>query len=106
MTKTNHSIFEYSKEIEKKLPTAIHAILGLNVTGVSKIEQGVMNYVFKIETEEGLLLARVFGKKDAVDVDKLQWIDQQLEQKEINRSKVLGYSKSDEFFPHGFMISE
>ena len=106
MTKTNHPIFEYSKEIEKKLPAAIHAIVGLNVTGVNKIENGVMNYVFKIETEDGLLLARVFGKKDTVDIDKLLWIDQQLEQNGINHSKVLGYSKSGEFFPHGFMISE
>lgn len=106
MTKTNQPIFEYSKEIEKKLPMAIHAILGLNVTRVNKMEQGVMNYVFKIETEKGLLLARVFGRKDTVDIDKLRWIDQLLEQNEIPRAKMLGYSKSDEFFPYGFMISE
>jgi len=106
MIKTNHPIFEYSNEIEKKLPAAIYAILGLNVTGVHKMEQGVMNYVFKIETEKGLLLARVFGRNDAVDIDKLLWIDQQLERNGIRRSGVLGYSKSDELFPYGYMITE
>ena len=65
MKQANKSIFEYSKDIDKKLPSVINTILGLKVIGLERIEQGVMNYVFKVETEGGLVLARVFGKKDA-----------------------------------------
>lgn len=106
MHKLNKPIFEYSKDIDKKLPDAIKSILGIAVLGLERIEQGAMNYAFKIETEGDPLLVRVFGKKDTVDIDKLVWINQQLEDAQINTPEILGYSVTDEFFPYGFMIAE
>jgi len=106
MKQTNESIFKYSTNIDKKLLLAIKKVLGIKVKRVEKIAQGSMNYSFKVETEEDLVLARVFGKKDAVDINKLLWINKQLEKNQIKHPKILGYSVTDEFFPYGFMLTK
>jgi aminoglycoside phosphotransferase (APT) family kinase protein len=106
MKQSDTSIFEYSKDIDKKLPSVVEGILGVKVIGVERIEQGIMNYSFKVETEDTLLLARVFGKKDVVDINTLLWINTKLEENNISYPKILGYSMTDEFFPYGYMVLE
>lgn len=106
MKKTKESIFKYSTEIDKKLPLVIKKVLGIKVKRVQRIAQGIMNYSFKIETEKDLVLARIFGKKDVVDIAKLLWINKQLEKNQIKHPKIMGYSVTDEFFPYGFMLTE
>jgi len=70
------------------------------------MSHGEVNYVYKVVTEKGSFLAKVFRNRNWPEKGKLPWIEHQLQKYNIPHAKILFYSKSAKPFRFGFMISE
>ena len=99
-------ILESSPEIDIKVKNVIPEVLGVKVKSVERINQGEVNYVYKVKTENQTFLVRVARYKDWPDIEKLTWIFKNLAEKGIAHPKVLFSDTSSKYFKFGFMISE
>jgi Ser/Thr protein kinase RdoA (MazF antagonist) len=97
-------IYKYDKTIDSKVAEAVSKILKVQVFNCTKFPKGEVNHVYKIETNKGNFVARVFRYRDWPEKDKLPWIEKQLAKSKIPHAKILYYSRSDRFFPNGLMI--
>jgi len=73
---------------------------------LQKIEEGIINHVYKLETEDGPRILRVFATSGWPQIDTAKWIDESLGTEGITHGKLLHAESADENFPYGFMISE
>ena len=64
-------ILEYSPEIDEKIAEVVSRVLNEKVKDVKRINQGEVNYVYKVETEKQTVLVRVARYKDWPDIGKL-----------------------------------
>ncbi len=99
-------ILEYSPEIDEKIAEVVSRVLNEKVKDVKRINQGEVNYVYKVETEKQTVLVRVARYKDWPDIGKLTWIFKKLAEKGIAHPKVLFSDTSSEYFKFGFLISK
>lgn len=99
-------IFRYNKGIDRQIAAASSKVVGVTVKSVVKMSHGEVNHVYKIIAHEGVYLARIFRHKDWQEKGKLQWVEKQLTLHKIQHAKILYYSQSNKFFPHGFMVTE
>lgn len=99
-------IFRYKKFIDAKIKTAAAGAIKVLVTDAQKIQMGEYNYVYKVLTSRGPVLARVFRRKYWPEAGKLQWIEKQLRKQHIPHAKILYYSRDSGYFPNGFMVTE
>ena len=96
----------FKKSIEPKIKTAVSAVLHTSVFSMKRMTYGEINYVCAVTTDKGKFIVRVFGYKDKPEPGKLEWIEKQLVKHRIPHAKLIYYSRSSEYFPYGFMISE
>lgn len=99
-------IFEYTPAIDKKIGLAVADILHTEVLDVARIEKGVVNHVYKIETANGPVIARVFSRKGWPEAEKLQWIERELSAHDIPHAKLRYLTREQTHFPYGFMVVE
>jgi Ser/Thr protein kinase RdoA (MazF antagonist) len=99
-------IFKYNKKIDSDIILAIAEVLKVKVKKAIKMKHGEVNHTYKIITEEGNFLARIFKNKAWPEKGKLQWIEKQLVKYKIRHAKILYYSSRNNFFPYGFMVTE
>lgn len=99
-------IFEYSPAIDIKIKSVIPEVLGVKVKSLERISQGEVNYVYKIKTENQIVLARIARYKNWPDINKIKWIFNKLEEKGILHPKILFSDTSSEYFRFGFIITE
>lgn len=99
-------ILEYSKSIPRKIPEVIRETMNLRVKSVKRLKGGEANYSFRVDTNDGLIIVRVF-RYDSWPVEKnLRFVEKQLEVLGIRQSKIIHFDDSDNFFQNGFMIGE
>ncbi len=91
---------------EYDIKLAISKVLNIDVTIISKIEEGEVNHVYKVQTNAGNFVARIFRHSHWPEPGKLEWIEKQLTLHKIPHPKTIFYSRSQEHFSNGFMISE
>src|SRR3972149_7304253 len=99
-------IFEHSPAIDIKVKNVIPEVLGVKVKSIERINQGEVNYVYKIKTENQIVLARISRYKNWPDINKLKWIFNKLEEKGILHPKILFSDTSSKYFRFGFIITE
>src|SRR3989344_2035694 len=99
-------LFRYKKSLDKEIGNAVAKSLKVNVLNVSKIKSGEVNHVYKIETDKKALLARVFRYDNWPEDGKLRWIDRQFTKYNIPHAKLLYLTRSDKWFPNGFMVTD
>lgn len=85
---------------------AANAVLQKDIKLATRIEKGEFNQVFIVETDSERFVMRVFRHGHWPEDGKLLWIENQLTAYSIPHAKVIYYSRSNDYFPHGFMIIE
>lgn len=100
------NIYNYKASINKRIARAVEHVLRAKVLDVAKMGHGEINYVYRINTDKGAVIARVFRYENHPADGMLQWIEKQLTKRNIRHAKLLYYSRDSKFFPNGFMVSE
>lgn len=98
-------IFPYSREIDSQIISATARALGVSATSAERISRGEYNYVYRVATEHGLVVARVFSYKYWPE-DTYGWITGELTRVGVPHAKLLFYTREAQDFPLGFMIME
>lgn len=91
---------------EPDVARAAAAALGAAVLGVERLTHGDINRVYKVETPGRAFVLKVFSRRDWPEDGKLPWVEARLAARAVPRAKLLHYTRGDEFFPHGFSLSE
>ena len=99
-------ILEYSPEIDIKIEKVVLEVLGVKVKSLERIREGEVNYVYKVKTENQIILFRIARYKDWPDIEKLTWIFKKLAKNSLTHPKVLFSDTSSKYFKFGFIISE
>jgi Ser/Thr protein kinase RdoA (MazF antagonist) len=93
-------------DMEDTVRSAVDQTLHTKVLSVSKIDKGEFNKVFKVETQDKIIIARVFRHSHWPEEGKVQWIEEALLKNNIPHAKVLHYSRDNQYFDNGFMLTE
>lgn len=102
----NEPYLEYSEDIDKKIIKAIKDDLHVHVLSSDRLTGGEFNYSYKITTENGVWIARVFRERNSPTDSKLEWIEKQLSAHQISHAKMIYYSRNQKHFPYGYMVQE
>ena len=98
-----NDVLKYTPKMDKDLVEIVETSeVAIRITKPN----GSMNHVFKVETDRGAIVARIFAKKDFPDCRKLLWIHKTLLKKNIDVPKILYCSKGQTPFRYGFMLME
>lgn len=98
--------FTYKKSIDTKVIKAASQILDTPIISSKKINQGITNHVYKIESQKGKFLVKVFRNKHWPEDGKLEWIEKQLRKHKVPHAKMVYYSRENKYFRYGLMITE
>ncbi|MBI4999307.1 aminoglycoside phosphotransferase family protein, partial [Candidatus Gottesmanbacteria bacterium] len=71
-----------------------------------KLKGGEINYSFKIETDTGFVLMRVFRYDSWPKEDTLRFVEEKLKKLGIRQSKIIYLDSSNKYFQNGFMVAE
>lgn len=99
-------VFKYNSEIDNKVKIAVAETLGMSVVSVSKIQEGEVNHVYKINTDKGEFIARIFSSPDWPEIKALELIDKKLTKKNILHADIIYSDKSSKYFPNGFVVDK
>ncbi len=98
--------FLYNKSIDQKVVRAATEVLKTSVDSIKKINQGVVNHVYKVSTSTDIFIVKVFRYRYWPEDGKLEWIEKQMRKHHVPHAKVIYYSRASKYFPYGFMVSE
>lgn len=98
--------FTYKKSIDTKVIKAASQILNVKVISSKKINQGIVNHVYKVVTDDGIYIVKVFRNQHWPEDGKLEWVEKQLQKHKIPHAKMVYYSREAKYFPYGLMITE
>ena len=101
-----NDVLKYTPKMDKDLVEIVETLRKCKVIRITKFANGSMNHVFKVETDRGAIVARIFAKKDFPDCRKLLWIHKTLLKRNISVPKILYCSKEQTPFRYGFMLLE
>ena len=88
------------------LKKAIESDTKYKVGRIKELAGGSMNYVFKVETNQGTVVARIFAKKDFPDCKKLLWIDKALKRAGVDTAGIIFITRKNKPFRFGYMLTE
>ena len=92
--------------VEADVKRAAASVTGAPVLGVERLTHGDTNHVYKVETPGRAYVLKVFSRRGWPEGGKLPWVEARLDAHAVPRAKLLHYTRRDEFFPHGFSLSE
>lgn len=99
-------VFRYSPQIDKDVPKAVEESLKVKVHSIQKLTHGEVNHVYKVETENGTVVIRIFRRKYWPDIRRVRSIEKLLEQVSGIHPKTLFLTDEANIFPNGFMITQ
>jgi Ser/Thr protein kinase RdoA (MazF antagonist) len=102
----DEQLLEHSSDIDARIPQAIEAVLDAQVIGVDKMVRGDVNIVYRVSTDNGEYIIRVFRRKQSPDGDKLAFIESAFDRLGIRHAKTLFYTRDTALFKYGYMIAE
>ncbi|MFH0937134.1 MAG: aminoglycoside phosphotransferase family protein [Candidatus Daviesbacteria bacterium] len=97
---------KYSENLDKIIVKAIENDLKVFVILAEKLTTGEFNYSYKIKTDKGFLLARVFRERNSPENGKLEWLEEKLTEHNIPHAKTLSYTRDSTYFSYGYMVQE
>ncbi len=101
-----NDLLPYDESMIDDVKTTVEKILNCKAEKVTKFVTGTMNHVFKIETDESVVVARIFGKQNFPNCEKLIWVDDILRTHDISTARILHCEKGQIPFKHGYMLME
>lgn len=90
----------------ESLKIAIESDTEYKVNQIRQLAGGSMNYVFKVETNQGAVVARIFAKKYFPDDKKLLWIDKALKRARVDVAGIIVCTRKNKPFRFGYMLTE
>lgn len=99
-------VFRHSETVDKNVAKAIECDLHTSVKSVNRLTNGEFNYVYKVETENGAVVARVFRQRNSPVDGKIEWIEEQLTLHAVPHAKTLFLTRENTFFDFGYMAQE
>lgn len=97
---------KYSPDLDVQVRDVMERSLGVKVDSVQKLDGGIVNHTFRLETVNGPKIFRVFANKNWPEEKTVRWVDASLEKAGIRRGKLEHFESGGENFPNGFMVSE
>jgi aminoglycoside phosphotransferase (APT) family kinase protein len=97
---------QLTEEVDSKIPLAVESALGVKVLSTEWIKLGIVNRVFRVETDGGSFVVKVFRSRTWPEDGKLQWVEKQLLKLGILHPRIVFFSRDASVFPNGFMITE
>ena len=97
---------QLTEEIDASVPEAVECALGLKVLSTQWIKRGIINRVYRVETDGGRFVVKVFRSRMWPEEGKLEWIEKQLAGLDILYPRTIFSSRDSSVFPSGFMIAE
>ena len=98
---------QLTEEIDASVPEAVESALGVKVLSTARIKLGIINRVYRVETDGGRFVVKVFRSRMWPEEGKLEWIEKQLAGLGILHPRMIFSSPRDaSLFPNGFTISE
>jgi aminoglycoside phosphotransferase (APT) family kinase protein len=92
--------------VDSKIPRAVECALGVKVLSTEWIKLGIVNRVYRVETDGGRFVVKVFRSSRWPEEGKLQWIEKQLAALNILHPRAVFFSSDPAIFPNGFTITE
>jgi Ser/Thr protein kinase RdoA (MazF antagonist) len=96
----------FDETFQRESAIAVHARTGEIVQSVTRLTNGEVNYVFRVQTEKRVVIVRVFRQPAAQATEKLQWIAAQLSRCGIVHAKILFITPTHPVFKNGWMLQE
>lgn len=85
---------------------AVAAQTGEVVRNITQLTNGEVNYVFRVETEKQVFVARIFRQPSTHAAEKLLWIEEQLSQHGVAHAKMIYITATHQVFRNGWMLQE
>lgn len=99
-------VVTYKPEMDSNIISAVEDILKVKIVDSQRLLHGEQNFVYKLKTDKGIYIARIFKEKWWPEEDKYLWLETNLSKNSIPHAKLIYYDKSTKYFPFGFMILE
>jgi hypothetical protein len=100
------TFLRYSPEFDSTVISAVEHDLHTKVHAAEKLDSGEFNYSYKIATDNNPLIARIFRERNSPVDGKLEWIENQLSSHHITHAKMVFYTRENNYFPFGYMVSD
>jgi aminoglycoside phosphotransferase (APT) family kinase protein len=98
--------FDYSPELDSTVTNAVETALQTSVLKVTKLEGGMVNYVYKVDLSDRSVIARIFRQPSEMAREKLGWIEAELTKRNISHAKTLHVEAAHPIFVNGWMLQE
>jgi len=69
---------QLTEEIDARVPQAVESALGVKVLSAEWIKLGIINRVYRVETDGGRFVVKVFRSRMWPEEGKLEWLEKQL----------------------------
>ena len=99
-------VFEYTDEIAQRLPAVLHEALGCHVRSVERLLSGQVTYAFRVETDDGPMLVKVFRYAHVPRRETATFVEEALTRAGIRHAQTRFFDATDTYFPHGFLVGE
>lgn len=97
---------QLTEEIDASVPEAVERVLGVKVLSTERIKLGIINRVYRVETDGGCFVVKVFRSRMWPEEGKLEWIEKQLAGLGILHPRTIFSTRDASVFPNGFTIVE
>jgi len=97
---------QLTEEMDARVPEAVECALGVKVLSAEWIKLGIINRVYRVETDGGRFVVKVFRSRMWPEEGKLEWIEKQMAGLDILYPRTIFSSRDDSVFPNGFTIAE
>ena len=97
---------QLSEEVNSNISQAVECVLGVKVLSAEQIKLGIVNRVYRVETDGGRFVVKVFRSRTWPEKGKLQWIEKELLKLRILHPRIVFFSRDAAVFPNGLMITE
>ena len=96
--------FVYKPNLVESIKNTVAKVLKTEVLSVKRILQGEISYAFRVQTQQGTVLAKVLKFKDWPNVKALIKVSGLLKKHKIAHPEIIFYSNKIANFPNGFLI--
>jgi aminoglycoside phosphotransferase (APT) family kinase protein len=99
-------IYEYTEEIPQRLPMVLHDVLGYHVRTVERLQTGQVTYAFRVETDDGPVLVKVFRYAHEPRRATITFVEESLGPLGVRIARTRHFDAADTYFPHGFLVAD
>lgn len=99
-------VYEYTEDIAQRLPAVLHDALDCHVRSVERLLSGQVTYAFRVETDGGPLLVKVFRYASVPRRATAPFVGEALARVGVRHAETRYFDESDAYFPHGFLVDE